>query len=92
MFVCVGNPITNVAHEEELEKISILAKLPIRMNRESEAETLRIRAAVYRSLLERAKERIFNMTLIAKVYEKEIELIERQALLMLDRPAQETAS
>ncbi|KAI0810764.1 hypothetical protein BC629DRAFT_1589524 [Irpex lacteus] len=78
--------------KEELEKISILAKLPIRMNRESEAETLRIRAAVYRSLLERAKERIFNMTLIAKVYEKEIELIERQALLMLDRPAQETAS
>lgn len=69
---------------EEVRQITRLAQLPIEMRTESTSEVLRVRAAVYRSLLNRANTQMLHMSLIAKAYENALELVERQALVMLE--------
>lgn len=69
---------------EEVRQITRLAQLPIEMRTESTSEVLRVRAAVYSSLLNRANTQMLHMSLIAKAYENALELVERQALVMLE--------
>lgn len=66
-----------------MKETSEIAGLPIDLSDVSEAEALRIRAAVFRALLDRANSRILDLTIVARAYEREVELLERRAFMML---------
>lgn len=71
----------------EVKETSEIAGLPIDLSDVSEAEALRVRAAVFRALLDRANSRILDLTIVARAYEREVELVERRAFMMLPRDA-----
>ncbi len=60
-----------------------IAGLPIEFGEVSEAEALRIRGAVFRALLDRVNTRMLDLSIVARAYEREVELVERRALMML---------
>lgn len=60
-----------------------IAGLPIEFGEVSEAEALRIRGAVFRALLDRVNTRMLDLSIVARAYEREVESVERRALMML---------